>query len=143
MTIKRTTTKKRRDMTPERRNWGTRVAEILAHVEKHGPMTGSQIRRDLGIDEASVRPMLRRLCQEGPRVTKRMFVMRWTWRAAGERRYPRAVYALCVTGNEDDAPMPKLPPVERIIMGQYTHDPRTLPPSSVFALAQAPKARKK
>lgn len=68
---------------------------MLALVAENGPMTAAELRVATGKTKQQISSALRRLTADLERVgRRRMHISAWIWDAEGERRYPRAVYAL-------------------------------------------------
>lgn len=77
---------------------------ILAHLAEHGPTTRADLCRALGRDRMAVASVVSRLNRDGATVPKRIYVCGYIHEGDGQRRYPRALYAL---GNRPDKPKPK------------------------------------
>lgn len=119
---------------PTRRRPGELVVLILALVERRGRVTRADVCKELDIGQRTGGALMTRLCRTGPRTPKRLYVVDWRWDQPGARNYPRAIYALCVTGKEVNKPLPDKPKIA---------DPRRQADkafkqanSSVFAWAQ-------
>lgn len=92
-----------------RRDRGELVAEILALLDKMERATRADVCQLLGVAEDVCGAMMSRLNFNGPRTGKRIYIVDWRWDFPGERNYPRAVYARCITGTERDKPKPATP----------------------------------
>lgn len=82
--------------------WGE-VAEKILEMLEDGPMTRSEICLNLGRDKESIASIVSRLALDTAKAGKRIYVKSYVWDMEGERRYPRALYAL---GKKADAPKP-------------------------------------
>jgi hypothetical protein len=84
--------------------YGETTKAILNGLAELGPMTRAEIQQSVGVDRDSIAAILSRLHKDTPRVGKQIYVMGWANDAEGQRRYPRAIYAL---GSRPDAKRPK------------------------------------
>lgn len=73
---------------------GPVVIGILRALGEMGPMSGSDLSRELGGNPGSIRSVLARLSKPQALLPKRIYVSGWTHDADGERRYLRPVYSL-------------------------------------------------
>lgn len=87
-----------------RRKRGELVDAILELARVNGRITRADVQHLLGIDDSTCGAMMSRLNNDGPRTGKRLYIVDWRTDYPGERNYPRAVYARCVTGREVDVP---------------------------------------
>jgi len=83
--------------------WGE-VGDQILEMLNDGPMTRAEICLNLGRDKESIASIVSRLARNTVKAGKRIYVKSYVWDMEGERRYPRAVYAL---GKKADAPKPK------------------------------------
>lgn len=83
--------------------YGSIVKEILTMLEEEGPMSRAEICKRLGRDKDEIAAVVTRLNKRSPVSGKRIHVKEYVYDMEGERRYPRAVYAL---GAAKDAPKP-------------------------------------
>lgn len=110
--------------------WGE-VADQILEMLKDGPMTRSEICLNLGRDKESIASIVSRLARNTVKAGKRIYVKSYVWDMEGERRYPRAVYAL---GKKADAPKPK-PDVKATKARYWAKRKAKLTCNSVFNLA--------
>lgn len=89
--------------------WGEVSTKILRMLGEYGPMTRSEICLHLGMAKEDIASCVSRLARNAPRAGKRIHVTGYVYDMEGERRYPRAVYAL---GDHPDKPKPKCNPLE-------------------------------
>jgi hypothetical protein len=80
---------------------GQLVREIMQALESHGPMTAVEICEVLSYKRTQLSAVLFRMTKRGKRTPKRIYIQRYTHEAFGQKRYPRAVFAI---GNRPDAP---------------------------------------
>lgn len=92
-----------------REQWGALSTEILRLLTDYGPMTRSEICMHIGRDKEEIASCVSRLARDTPRAGKRIYVTDYVFDMEGERRYPRAVYAI---GSGKDKPRPKPDPLE-------------------------------
>lgn len=92
---------------------GFLVNEILRALDEAGPMTRSEICEYLGFDKNDISRVVTRLNRRTPQAGKRIYVKGYTYDHEGEKRYPRAIYAL---GDRQNAPKPK--PADKAAMGR-------------------------
>lgn len=88
---------------------GEVVRAILRMLDEEGPMTRAEICKRLGREKDEIAAVVTRLNKRTPVSGKRIYVKEYVYDMEGERRYPRAVYAL---GPLKDAPKPKPDPKE-------------------------------
>ena len=110
--------------------WGE-VAEKILEMLEDGPMTRSEICLNLGRDKESIASIVSRLARNTVKAGKRIYVKSYVWDMEGERRYPRAVYAL---GKKADAPKPA-PDVKATKARYWARRKAKLTCNSVFNLA--------
>mgnify|MGYP000013396763 CR=1 FL=1 len=89
--------------------YGETTKAILKGLAELGPMTRSEIQQSVGVDKESIAAIVSRLHKDTPRVGKQIYVTGWVYDAEGQRRYPRAIYAL---GSRPDAKKPKASTLE-------------------------------
>jgi hypothetical protein len=80
------------------------VAAMLAALEELGPMTGSELCEAIGSTHVESGRMINIITHAGKTVPKRAYVQGYTYDGEGQRRYPRAIYAL---GDKPNVPKPK------------------------------------
>lgn len=90
-----------------RRLHGQTVADVIRLLTDFGPMTRVEICQHLGIDRRCASSIVSRMNRDSPRCPKRVYISGYTHDHEGERRYPRAIYAL---GNQPDVKRPKADP---------------------------------
>lgn len=88
------------------RGWGVTTLRILDALEQYGPMTRAEMSKHLNLPRQDCSAIFSRLSRpskrpEGP---KRIYITGWRYDEEGQRRYPRAVYAI---GDLVDAAKPK------------------------------------
>lgn len=88
---------------------GAVVREILRMLDEEGPMTRAEICLRLGRRKDEIAAVVTRLNKRTPVSGKRIYIKEYVYDMEGERRYPRAVYAI---GPLKDAPKPKSDPKE-------------------------------
>lgn len=74
--------------------WGSLTDRILLLLGELGPMTLAQLQCEVGSSTKSLSKTLRALSRQSKRFSKRVYVSSWVYEADGQRRYPRAVYAI-------------------------------------------------
>lgn len=84
--------------------YGETSTKILEIVTEYGPMTRHEVCAHLGIDRAHVSAIITRMTKDTPVAGKRLYVESYVYDSEGQKRYPRAVYAV---GNKPDAKRPK------------------------------------
>lgn len=84
--------------------YGATVSRIMELLSASGPMTCSELCRELGLDRQRVSAILTRMRKTTERMPKRIHITMYVHDDEGARRYPRAVYAL---GAHPDAKPPK------------------------------------
>lgn len=105
--------------------------QIEKLFEEHGEMTRHEVCDAMGIDRMYISAILSRMCKPGKTLPKRLHVVRYVYDQEGERRYPRAVYAL---GDKPDAPRPK-PNVKEVRKRYRSNLRKRMTTNSVFNLA--------
>lgn len=88
--------------------YGETVSLILQALTDYGPMTRIEICDLLNSNRASVSAVMTRLNRAGPSTPKRIYITSYVHDHEGQRRYPRAVYAI---GDKPDAKHPGADPV--------------------------------
>jgi hypothetical protein len=84
--------------------WGDLSRRILTLLAEVGPMSRAEICAHLGRDKDAIASVVSRLARPWPRAPKRIHIRAYVYDQEGERRYPRAVYAI---GDRPDAPRPR------------------------------------
>ncbi len=110
--------------------WGE-VADQILEMLQDGPMTRAEICLNLARDKESIASIVSRLARDTVKAGKRIYVKSYVWDMEGEKRYPRAVYAL---GKKADAPKPK-PDVKATKARYWAKRKAKLTCNSVFNLA--------
>lgn len=83
--------------------YGSIVAQIEKALTEIGPMTRAELCQHIGRERSEVASVVSRMAREGKTVPKRLHITQYIFDQEGERRYPRAVYAM---GNYPDARAP-------------------------------------
>jgi hypothetical protein len=87
---------------------GQTVQAIMDLLAELGPMTRAEIGQHLkAADTRDISPVMARMILATPRRPKRLYILGYTDDAEGQRRYPRAIYAI---GDKPDAVKPKPDP---------------------------------
>lgn len=89
--------------------WGELTWQVLRMLDEIGPMTRAEICANLGLPKEKASSIVSRLATDTPKAGRRIYVCDYVYDMEGERRYPRAVYAL---GNKPDKRRPKRDPLE-------------------------------
>lgn len=84
--------------------YGYHTQRILQLLEDEGPMSRAEICARLGVEKFVSSAIVSRLNRAWPKTPKRVYVSHYVYDMEGERRYPRAVFAL---GDLPDAKKPK------------------------------------
>ena len=86
-------------------NWGVMSLRIVDKLEQLGPMTASEIAKELAVARESLGSIITRLKQPSKRPLgpKRIHIADWRDEEDGQRTYLRAVYG---AGNKKSAPKP-------------------------------------
>lgn len=84
--------------------YGETTKAILKALRELGPMTRAEIQEAAGVDKHSIAAIVSRLHKDTPRTGKQIYITGWVFDAEGQRRYPRAIYAL---GAKPDTKKPK------------------------------------
>lgn len=106
------------------------IPVALRLLKEFGPMTAAELGQHLGLDRFGYAALASVLNKPLKKVGKRIHIVRWVYDHEGQRRYPRAVYAL---GDGLDVPRPKRD--VRAVKQRYEQARRTrLRMSSVFRL---------
>lgn len=79
---------------------------VFAAIKQCGPMTMAEVMDYTGLAKQSVSRAFCDLVRETPRRKKRAYIKDWVYDHEGQRRYPRAVYAV---GGGKDKPKPREP----------------------------------
>lgn len=87
---------------------GDTTNSILQAIAAYGPMTTREICDLLGLDFHNSASLVSRLTAPRGSIPKRLHIERWVFDAEGQKRYPRAVYAL------GDKPCAKRPKPDRV-----------------------------
>lgn len=112
--------------------WGVQTQRILDLLEHQGPMTRSEACQILGIDRQSAASIFSRLMRPTKRPEdrpKRIHICGYRNDEEGQRRYPRAIYAI---GNKPDARRPTADP--KAAKRRYWANRKGRLLNSVFAL---------
>lgn len=83
---------------------GESVAQVLATLEKHGPMTVLEMARRMGVTRDNLAAVVFRMSKATPRRPKRLYITGWVREVPQSRSILRAVYDI---GDEPDAKRPK------------------------------------
>jgi hypothetical protein len=110
--------------------WGVLSLQILDVLERLGPLTSREVESELSGQIGSVSRVITALRRplKRDKQKKRVYIADWVIDAEGQRKYPRARYAV---GNRSDAPQPA--PAQRKSYG--TKQLARLKGASVFNLA--------
>ena len=84
--------------------YGTLVAQITDALTINGPMTRKEICDFIGQHRSKIASVVTRMARATPQKPKRVYIKRYVLEQDGQRRYPRAVYAL---GDRPNARKPK------------------------------------
>lgn len=84
--------------------YGALVDQITDALTINGPMTRKEICDFIGQHRSKVASVVTRMARATPQKPKRVYIKRYIEEQDGQRRYPRAVYAL---GNKPDARKPR------------------------------------
>ena len=87
-----------------RRGYGNTTQKILDLLAQNGPMTRAEITKELGYERDYVSAVVGRLARKLVNTPKRIHIVGYTYDMEGERRYPRAIFAL---GDGEDLKRPK------------------------------------
>lgn len=90
-----------------KRDWGSVTIKIQKAFEEHGEMTRKEVCDLIGIDRMYIAAILTRMNRAWKTIPKRIYITRYVYDQDGQKRYPRAVYAL---GDKPDAKKPKADP---------------------------------
>ena len=85
-------------------SYGSMVKKIEDLLRYHGQLTSAEICAELDATRSLGGAILTRMNKELRRTPKRIYKVRYIYEHEGQRRYPRAVYAL---GDLPDAKKPK------------------------------------
>lgn len=86
------------------KKYGSIVNEVIDVLFQQGPMTRAELSQALNKHTTKISAVLHRMRKDSPAKTKRVYISGWVEEAEGQRRYPRAIYAL---GNKPDVGKPK------------------------------------
>lgn len=107
------------------------IIKQILELLNDGPMTAAEITEALGLTNHHVSSVMGRLVVENSRHPQRVHIKSWVHDHFGQRRYPRALYAL---GKGSNAKKPKPDPLAR--KKEYEARKRSiLKTASVFNLA--------
>lgn len=84
--------------------WGHYPPLIMQILEDQGPSTREEICRALGEHRMIIGAIVGRMAKRTPQSGKRLYISGWTYDCEGQRRYPRAIYAI---GDKPNATKPK------------------------------------
>lgn len=84
--------------------YGETSTKILKIISEYGPMTRQEVCVHLDTDRMYVSAIITRMTKDTPKAGKRLYVESYVYDSEGQKRYPRAVYAV---GNKPDAKRPK------------------------------------
>jgi len=84
--------------------WGAVSAQIIQALETIGPMTRKELCDHLDIDRGIGAAIANRMARPSATMPKRVHIASYVYDQEGQRRYPRAVYAI---GDCPDAKRPK------------------------------------
>lgn len=73
---------------------GELTAMILSTLADDGPQTLQDLATQLGLPALQIGAVMHRLRQATPQREKRVHILRWEYEQIGQKRYPRALYAL-------------------------------------------------
>lgn len=91
---------------------GRLMNSIAAYIEEVGEATRAEIADAIGLGVFRVSTAVTRMMRTTRNRERMIHIVRWVYDGdIGERRYPRAVYAL---GNKPDAKKPKVTEAERL-----------------------------
>lgn len=86
-----------------RATWGEVATRIEFLIRQYGPMTRAELCAHMNRPKDSVASVISRMSRAQKETPKRLYVCAYVFDQEGERRYPRAVYAL---GDKPDKPRP-------------------------------------
>lgn len=84
--------------------WGAVSAQIIQALETVGPMTRKELCDHLQIDRGIGAAIANRMARPSATLPKRVYIASYVYDQEGQRRYPRAVYAI---GDKPDAKRPR------------------------------------
>lgn len=84
--------------------WGELGQQIMNLLDEIGPMSRSELGVHLGRDKREISSVVSRMSLDTPRAGRRIYICDYVYDMEGERRYPRAVYAI---GNKPHKVKPK------------------------------------
>lgn len=88
---------------PANAKYGTIVEQITQALTECGPMTRADLCRHIQRERTEIASVVSRMSRAGITIPKRLHVTQYVFDQEGERRYPRAVYAI---GDHPDAKPP-------------------------------------
>ena len=112
------------------------TARVLRLLGELGPMTRAEICRELGPDAKNISSLVSILIRKQPLMPRRAHICAWVFDMDGERRYPRAVYAL---GDEPNAKRPKPQTRAQVVANYRMRLTARYKSNSVFNLARTQK----
>ena len=116
--------------------YGVVVAKIERLLNQHGELSGAEICSELNMTRNQVGAVISRMRKPLPTMPQRIYRVRYIHDHEGQRRYPRAVYAL---GDLPDAKKPISS--EKVNRKRYDKN-KKMKVSSVFQLGFTRKQRK-
>lgn len=84
--------------------YGETSTKILKIISEYGPMTRQEVCVHLDTNRMYVSAIITRMTKNTPVAGKRLYVDSYVYDSEGQKRYPRAVYAV---GDKPDAKRPK------------------------------------
>ena len=87
-----------------RRAYGQTVADILRVLAECGPMSRAELGQHIQVSHRCLSSVVSRMARTTTDMPKRIHIVRYIYDMEGQRRYPRAVYAI---GDKPDARRPK------------------------------------
>lgn len=118
-------------MTKPTSKWGALSARILELLTDYGPMTRAELDGHLDHTASSIGPVLTRMIKTRSKRPQRLHVSDWVTDHEGQRKYPRAVYAIGPGVNKPYKPAVSAKAAHAKRQAEYL---RLLKTSSVFNL---------
>lgn len=84
--------------------YGVLTLKIIKAIEQHGPMTRTEICNAIQRERHEVSATVSRLIRPGRQQPQRLYISGYIYDSEGQRRYPRAIYAI---GDLPNKPRPK------------------------------------